>query len=128
MSEVLDVRTFGRDELTEPSQAGERARALAPKLKALADENRLTLVLLLAERPRTVRELTDDSGLTQTLVSHHLAFLRDQDLVSITPRGRANIYALCCDELAQPVRLLASLAALTPEGADACCTDPPGAA
>jgi DNA-binding transcriptional ArsR family regulator len=114
----MDVRTL------ELATVGERARLLVPKLKALADENRLTLVLLLADRPRTVRELTDASGLNQTLVSHHLAFLRERELVAVTPRGRANVYSLCCAELAEPVRLLASLAALTPEGAAACCDQP----
>jgi DNA-binding transcriptional ArsR family regulator len=97
---------------TTPARAdvGEQARQLVPAFKALADEHRLTIVLLLAQRPHTVRELTDATGLSQTLVSHHLTPLREQGLITATPRGRANIYALCCDQLAEPVRLLASLA------------------
>lgn len=121
MTRTIDVRTHDPADL---AGIGANAATLVPKLKALADENRLALLLLLAEHPRTVRELTDASGLNQTLVSHHLAFLREQGLVSITPRGRANIYTLCCDELAAPVQLLASLAALTPEGTTACCAKP----
>ena len=101
--------------------AAEQAQLLAPALKALSDPNRLHLLLLLAEGPRSVRELTDVSGMSQTLVSHHLTPLREQGLVTVTPRGRSNVYALCCEALAGPVRLLATLAALTPEGADACC-------
>lgn len=115
----LDVTLLDMD--AQPS-AAERAGVLAPQLKALADENRLTLVLLLAERPRTVRELADATDMGQTLVSHHLAPLRQQGLVTVTPRGRSNVYALCCEALATPVRLLATLAAVTPEGADACRT------
>lgn len=99
----------------------DRARLLAPKLKALADETRLTIVLLLAERPRTVRELQDAMGLGQTVVSHHLAPLREQGLVSVAARGRANVYTLCCEQLGDPVRLLATLATLTPEGVASCC-------
>lgn len=99
----------------------DRARLLAPKLKALADETRLTIMLLLAERPRTVRELQEAMGLGQTVVSHHLTPLREQDLVSVTPRGRTNVYSLCCEQLGDPVRLLATLATLTPEGVAACC-------
>ncbi|MQA83810.1 MAG: metalloregulator ArsR/SmtB family transcription factor [Streptosporangiales bacterium] len=109
-------------DVTEPPSIADRARLFAPCLKALGDENRLTLVLLLAERPRTVRELTEATGMSQTLVSHHLAPLRQQGVLTVTPRGRSNVYALCCEALAAPVRLLATLAALTPEGADACCT------
>jgi DNA-binding transcriptional ArsR family regulator len=119
MRQDLDVRLLDVDELTSPA---DRARLLAPQLKALSDANRLHLLLLLAEGPRTVRELTDAAGMSQTLVSHHLAPLREQGLVTITPKGRSNVYALCCEALAGPVKTLATLAALTPEGADACCT------
>jgi len=47
--------------------------------------------------------------------------LRGQGLVTITPKGRSNVYSMCCKALAGPVKLLATLAALTPEGAEACC-------
>ena len=89
------------------------ARLLAPKLKALADETRLHLMLLLAERPRIVRELQEEMGLSQTLVSHHLATLKVHGLVTVTAQGRSNVYTLCCDQLADPVRVLASLATST---------------
>lgn len=109
---------------TFPTSASDRARILTPRLKAMADENRLTLMLLLAERPRTVRELTEATGMGQTLVSHHLTPLREQGLVLVTPKGRSNVYSLCCDALVAPVRLLASLAALTPESATTCAQSP----
>lgn len=57
--------------------------------------------------------------MSQTLVSHHLAPLRRQNIVAVTPRGRSNVYALCCDALTTPVRLLG---ALTPEGDEAADT------
>ena len=118
VSQDLGVRLLDRAGL---ASAAEQAQLLAPQLKALSDSNRLHLLLLLAEGSRSVRELTELSGMSQTLVSHHLAPLREQGLVTVTPRGRSNVYALCCEALAGPVRLLATLAALTPEGADACC-------
>jgi DNA-binding transcriptional ArsR family regulator len=118
MSQDLGVRLLGPDSL---ASAAEQAQLLAPQLKALADPHRLHLLMLLAERPHTVRELTEAAGMGQTLVSHHLAPLREQGLVTITPRGRSNVYSLCCEALAGPVRLLATLAARTPEGAEACC-------
>ncbi|HWU06624.1 MAG TPA: metalloregulator ArsR/SmtB family transcription factor [Streptomyces sp.] len=120
MSQDLGVRLLDRAGL---ASAAEQAQLLAPQMKALSDSNRLHLLLLLAEGSRSVRELTELSGMSQTLVSHHLTPLREQGLVTVTPRGRSNVYALCCEALAGPVRLLATLAALTPEGADACCVD-----
>jgi DNA-binding transcriptional ArsR family regulator len=120
VSQDLGVRLLDRAGL---ASAAEQAQLLAPQMKALSDSNRLHLLLLLAEGSRSVRELTELSGMSQTLVSHHLTPLREQGLVTVTPRGRSNVYALCCEALAGPVRLLATLAALTPEGADACCVD-----
>lgn len=121
MGRELDIELW--DVSTLPT-ASERARRLAPLLKALADENRLTLMLLLAERARSVRELTDASGMSQTLVSHHLTPLREQGLVLATPKGRSNIYSLCCDALVQPVQLLATLASLSPQSAECSSTAP----
>lgn len=121
MPQTLEVGLLAARDLRERDYA----RLLAPKLKALADETRLALILCLSDRPHTVRELQDRTGLGQTLVSHHLGLLREQGLVSATAHGRSNTYDLCCDQLAEPVRLLATLAALTPVGIAACCD--PGA-
>lgn len=87
------------------------ARRLAPMLKAIADEHRLTILLLLAERQRTVVELTSELGIGQTLTSHHLKALRDAGLVAATPVGRSNVYAMCCGAVAEPVRYLAGVVA-----------------
>jgi DNA-binding transcriptional ArsR family regulator len=86
------------------------AQRLAPMLKALADENRLAIVLTLAEGSRSVVDLTEELGLSQTLVSHHLKALRECHLVSVAAKGRRNVYSMCCDELAEPVRVLAAVA------------------
>jgi DNA-binding transcriptional ArsR family regulator len=95
----------------EPTLPAARAQHWAPKLKALADENRLTIALLLAEREHSVRELQDATDLPQTLVSHHLKPLRDQDLVSVRVDGRSNRYSLCCGELRT---IIAALSATSP--------------
>jgi DNA-binding transcriptional ArsR family regulator len=78
-------------------------------MKALSDENRLAIVLAIAERDRSVTELTDATGLPQTLVSHHLKCLRDNGLVTVTAQGRSNVYSLCCSAVADPLELLAAL-------------------
>ena len=88
----------------------ERARQIAPVLKALSDENRLTILLAVADRDSSVTELTAATGLSQTLVSHHLKSLRENGLVVATPVGRSNVYSLCCDAIAEPIALLSMLA------------------
>lgn len=104
----------------------DRARMLAPLLKPLADQNRLTIVLTLADGPRSNKQLQEATGLSQALVSHHVAALREAELITVHPEGRSNIYALCCEQLAAPVQWLAHLATLTPEGQQACCTESEG--
>lgn len=88
----------------------EQARRLAPVMKALADENRLAILLAVAERDRSVTELTAATGLSQTLVSHHLKSLRANGLVAVTAQGRSNIYSVCCSAVAEPIEMLAALA------------------
>lgn len=95
-------------ESTVPSPAV-RARQYAPVLKALSDENRLMIMLAIADQECTVTELVDITGLSQTLVSHHLKSLRENGLVAVTPRGRSNVYSLCCQAMVGPLSLLAEL-------------------
>ena len=90
----------------------DRARALAPLLKALSDERRLAILLLLAEDELTVKELQEATGMGQPLVSHHLKLLRDHGLVTVTAEGRSNRYALCCSALSTPLRSLDELVSL----------------
>ncbi|MDO9496760.1 MAG: metalloregulator ArsR/SmtB family transcription factor [Nocardioides sp.] len=87
-----------------------RASQIAPVLKALSDENRLAILLAVADRESSVTELVATTGLGQTLVSHHLKSLRDAGLVTATPVGRSNVYALCCEAMAEPIALLSTLA------------------
>jgi len=94
-----------------------QAHRLVPVLKALAEENRLAILLTLADGEQSVTDLTHALGLSQTLVSHHLKALRETGLVSVTPRGRSNVYSMCCDVLAEPVRLLAAIGDRGPFGA-----------
>jgi DNA-binding transcriptional ArsR family regulator len=79
-------------------------------MKALSDENRLAILLAVAEGPRAVVELSEATGLGQTLVSHHLKTLRETGLVSVRPQGRSNVYSICCDAISEPIELLARLA------------------
>ena len=91
------------------TQALQAAAQIAPRLKALADVHRLTIVLLLGDHAMTVKDLQEAIGLIQTLVSHHLGILRRAGLVRAEPRGRSNVYELCREAAADPVRTLSAL-------------------
>ena len=78
-----------RDLVNDPI---ELARRLAPVMKALSDENRLAILLAVAQRDHSVTELTAATGLSQTLVSHHLKSLRDTGLVTVRAQGLSLIH------------------------------------
>jgi DNA-binding transcriptional ArsR family regulator len=85
------------------------ASTWAPVLRALGNGERLLIVLWLADTASTVRELEKVTGLTQSLVSYHLAALKKADLVTATAVGRSNRYQLAHPGLNRLAVLLGSL-------------------
>ena len=63
-------------------------------LKAIAEEKRLKLLGILADRECSVEELAALLGLKAPTVSHHLARLRDAQLVRMRSDGNAHLYRL----------------------------------
>ena len=68
-------------------------------LKLLANEARLKLLGLLAERERSVGELAELLRLREPTVSHHLAKLGEVGLVRMRPQGTVHFYRLDADGL-----------------------------
>jgi hypothetical protein len=88
-------------------------------LKALADESRLRLVGLLAERERSVGELAEAVGLREPTVSHHLAKLAAAELVEMRAEGTTHIYRLRTDALQRLGREVFSVERIAALGTDA---------
>jgi len=90
--------------------------------KALADVNRLRIVRRLAEGPATVGDLIETVGLSQPLVSWHVARLKAAGVVETKRNGREVYCALRAnvfDEVAQRERLLLGVPALPAARAEA---------
>ena len=68
--------------------------ALLGFFKAMADESRLRIVGLLADRERSVQELAAALDLKEPTVSHHLAILRAQGIVTARAEGTTRWHAL----------------------------------
>ena len=66
----------------------------ASKLKVLADPTRLAVLEALMSGPKIVGELMEQLDVEQSLLSHHLAVLRDTGLVEATREGKAMVYQL----------------------------------
>lgn len=68
--------------------------ACAGKLKILSDATRLAVLESLMSGPKNVGELIDQLDVEQSLLSHHLAVLRDHGLVEAIREGKTMIYQL----------------------------------
>ena len=67
---------------------------LARVLKVLGDSNRLGIVLSIGKESRSVTEIVNASGLSQTLVSFHLRIMREADVVRTERNGPFIHYSL----------------------------------
>ena len=92
---------------------------LSPRLfKALADPTRLSLLVRLAEAgsPATVSQLADGSGVDMSVVSRHLAVLREAGIIACTRQGKEVYCRMHATAVTQILRdLAAALEACCPE-------------
>jgi DNA-binding transcriptional ArsR family regulator len=70
-------------------------------LRALGDNTRLIVLRLLAEQPRSTRELAPLVGVSEATLSRHLRVLAEAGAVSRRREGRFVLYALRQERLAQ---------------------------
>ncbi|MDO8632639.1 MAG: metalloregulator ArsR/SmtB family transcription factor [Phycisphaerales bacterium] len=77
--------------------------------KALCDPSRLALLCGLAEcdRPRTVKEIAAFCPTDLSVVSRHLALLRDAGILKYQRKGREVYYAVDCAAVASRLRRIA---------------------
>lgn len=78
-------------------------------LRALATPARMEMCWLLAQGERTVTGIVEELGLPQSLVSHHLAALRDAGLVEGRRDGSWMVYRLRPGPLAAATEELGGL-------------------
>ena len=61
-------------------------------IAALGDPTRRQIFELIADRPRSVAEITRAVTVSQPAVSQHLKVLRESRLIRVEPKGASNIY------------------------------------
>lgn len=77
------------------------ARRAAPLLKAMSNPSRLVILCQLAEGERSVGELEERVGLSQSGISQHLAVLRREHVVTTRRDKQTVYYALASIEVAE---------------------------
>lgn len=85
-------------------------QAVAFLARALADENRMRVVVALAGGEKSVSSLVAELAISQPLVSHHLRELKRALLVTVERRGPFVYYSLADHRLAEIVAGLHGLA------------------
>ncbi len=93
-----------------PSCCSELGRVLSPRFfKALCDPNRLAILVRLAEScaPCTVGQIAAGCPVNLSVVSRHLAQLRDAGVLQAERRGREVHYALRTEALVSTLRAIA---------------------
>ena len=79
-----------------PQSKSEQA---AQFLKSLANPHRLNILCLLVEREYCVNHLVENSGISQSAISQHLARMRAEGLVSCRRDAQKQYYSICDDKV-----------------------------
>ena len=93
----MSMYSYGMAQTLKLSQSPKALATLAEQFKALGDETRLGLIMAVAGSDGAeacVCDLTPDTGLAQSTVSHHLKLLVDSGLLERTQRGKWAYYSL----------------------------------
>lgn len=96
-----------------------RLEELAKLLRVISEEKRLRILSLLVRQEMCVCEIIEALGLAQSLVSHHLAVLRDADLVRDRPDAQWVYYSVNAEKLASLNERYLQLLDVTDLGPDA---------
>ena len=95
--------------------------ALRTKLfRGFSDQSRMVILETLRRQPRSVGEIVDHTGLSQSNVSNHLSCLLDCGLVSREQRGRFAFYGLSDARVEDVLRMADDLLADVAHGVIDC--------
>jgi DNA-binding transcriptional ArsR family regulator len=72
----------------------EALELVAARFRMLGDPSRLRLLNLLMQGERSVQELVEESGFSQTNVSRHLGLLRRDGVVTRVREGNRAVYTI----------------------------------
>jgi DNA-binding transcriptional ArsR family regulator len=104
---VTDVaETVKSEDAPELVELHDMASHAVELLKAMANEWRLMILCQLSEGERTVSELQEILGLSQSALSQHLAILRRERIVKARKQAQSVSYSLSGDEATKVMNTL----------------------
>jgi DNA-binding transcriptional ArsR family regulator len=102
----MDLQLFDGRHARELDRMAENARRATDFLKALAHQNRLLMLCILAEGEKSVGELEEMLALRQPTVSQQLARLRAEGLVATRREGKTIYYSLASEDARVVIRAI----------------------
>ena len=93
--------TISPEDFAKMAELHDMASHACVLLKAMANEWRLMILCQLSEGERTVSELQQTLGLSQSALSQHLAILRREKIVSARKHAQSVSYSLAGDDATQ---------------------------
>ncbi|TCZ85009.1 helix-turn-helix transcriptional regulator [Lysobacter sp. N42] len=102
-------RTTSRKAAMDPDAMRRHAGDASRLLRALANENRLMILCLLADGERSVGQLNGEVDLSQSALSQHLAVLRNEGLVCTRRDAQTIYYSLAEGPAGRVIHLLHDL-------------------
>lgn len=73
-------------------------------IKVLANKYRLIIICKISDKPCTVSELIEFTGISQSLLSMHLAKLRKEKMVSTKREGKTIYYSIASKKLEKLIK------------------------
>ena len=93
-----DAKTCSPENFEKLRELHDSAAHAVELLKAMANEWRLMILCQLSEGEKTVSELQEILGLSQSALSQHLAVLRREKIVKSRKEAQSVSYSLAGDE------------------------------
>ena len=95
---MIDATASATEDFEKLGELHDMASHAVELLKAMANEWRLMILCQLAEGEKTVSELQEILGLSQSALSQHLAVLRREKIVKSRKQAQSVTYSLAGDE------------------------------
>lgn len=75
----------------------------AKLFKGFADQSRLAILSAISDKPKTVSEIVEETGLSQPNTSSHLSCLLDCGLIKNEKKGREVFYEISMNEVTEVI-------------------------
>lgn len=77
-------------------------------LKVMADSTRVKILFAIKQKPKSVNEIVEIVGATQSAVSHQLSIMRNVNIVETTREGNKIFYSLADNQISKILDIVQS--------------------